>query len=389
MKLLEYQAREIFQKFDIPVKNGLVIDSLEGIPEKIAAANLTYPVVIKVQVQIGGRGKAGGVKFANNAEEAVEIAKKLYKMDVRGYIANQLLIVEKAEIAKEWYMSIMLDRNTKCPLLIFSPCGGMEIEQVAKETPEKVAKIAIDPLRGVQDYTIRYMMSSTGMDVNGEDKKYIGQLTDMVKKLYKAFFDYNTMLVEINPIGVADDDTILALDGKVEIDDNALSIGKLPDVIAYRDQLQEDQRVIDARGFGFHFVPIDEDGTVGIMSNGSGMMMSCLDLITKNGMKVACCLDQGGGAVAEKLTEGVKIMFRNPNLKALLVYIFGGITRCDEVCKGIKNALAQLPADKKVVVRIEGTNKETAMEIIETMKDQVTAVDNVPEAVKALEKLHQ
>ena len=389
MKLLEYQARAIFEKFDIPVMNGVVIDSLEGIPEKIAEANLTYPVVIKVQVQIGGRGKAGGVKFANNAEEAVEIAKQLYHLNVRGYIANQLLIVEKANVAKEWYMSIMLDRNTKCPLLIFSPCGGMEIEQVAKETPDKVAKVAIDPLRGVQDYTIRYMMSSTGMDVNGEDKKYVGQLTEIVKKLYKAFFDYNTMLVEINPLGVTDDDTILALDGKVEVDDNAMQIGKLPDIVAFRDQLQEDQRVIDARQYGFHFIPIDDNGTVGIMSNGSGMMMSCLDLITKRGMVVGEGLDQGGGAVAEKLCEGVKIMFRNPAIKVLLVYIFGGITRCDEVCGGIKMALDQLPDDKRVVVRIEGTNKETAMEIIESMKDKVTAVDNVPEAVEALWKLHE
>ena len=164
MKLLEYQAKGIFEKFDIPTMRGIVIDDLEGIPEKIAEAKLNYPVVIKVQVQIGGRGKAGGVQFADNPAEAVAWAKKLLYMDVRGYTAKQLLIVEKADVAQEMYMSVLLDRNTKCPLLIYSPIGGMDIEQTAKETPDKVAKVAVDPLRGIQNYTIDYIISKTGAD---------------------------------------------------------------------------------------------------------------------------------------------------------------------------------------------------------------------------------
>lgn len=383
MKLLEYQAKGIFEKFDIPTMRGIVIDDLEGIPEKIAEAKLNYPVVIKVQVQIGGRGKAGGVQFADNPAEAVAWAKKLLYMDVRGYTAKQLLIVEKADVAQEMYMSVLLDRNTKCPLLIYSPIGGMDIEQTAKETPDKVAKVAVDPLRGIQNYTIDYIISKTGADPALKP-----QLTDIAKKLMKAFFEYNTMLVEINPLIVTKGGEVIAVDGKVEVDDNALYIGKLPDIAAYRDNMQEDPREKEARSFNFHFVPLDEDGTVGIMSNGSGMMMSCLDLITKRGMKVAGCLDQGGGATREKLKEAVRIVFQNQNIHVLLVYIFGGITRCDEVCAGIKMALEEQPADRKVVVRIEGTNKEAAMEILETIQDRVVAVDNVPEAVEALWKFH-
>lgn len=384
MKLLEYKAQEIFRKYGIPTMNGCVIDSVDNMEESIKEAGLTYPVVVKAQVQIGGRGKAGGIQFADNPDEAAEHCKRLLHSDLRGFKVNQLFIVEKANPVTEWYISIMLDRLSKCPLLIFSPMGGMEIEQTAKTDPDKVAKCPIDPIRGVQGYTIDYIMDTTGAD-----KKYKAQLTDIVKKLYNAFFEYNTMLIEINPLVIDDSDDIIALDGKIEIDDNAIQIGKLPDMEEFRDQLQEDLRIKEARKFGFHFIPLDEEnGTIGIMSNGSGMMMSCLDLIVKRGMVVGEGLDQGGGATREKLKEGVRIMFQNPNIKVLLVYIFGGITRCDEVVGGIQLALQELSPEKKVVIRIEGTNKDIAMDMIKSMGDRVVAVDNVPEAVEALWSLH-
>ncbi|MGE4484021.1 MAG: ADP-forming succinate--CoA ligase subunit beta [Oscillospiraceae bacterium] len=379
MKLLEYKAKELFDKYGIPTMNGCVIDSADGMEDAIKNAGLSYPVVVKAQVQIGGRGKAGGIQFADNAAEAAAHCKRLLHSELRGFTVNQLMIVEKANPIKEWYISILLDRDSKCPLLIFSPVGGMEIEETARTNPEKVAKIAIDPFRGVQGYTIDYIM-----DVTGADKKYKEQLTDIVKKLFTAFFGYNTMLVEINPLVIDESDKLIALDGKVEIDDSALRIGKLPDIAEFRDQLQEDPRVKEARGYGLHFVPLDDNGTIGIMSNGSGMMMSCLDLITQRGMSVGECMDQGGGATRDKLKEAVRIMFLGKNINVVLVYIFGGITRCDEVAMGIKMALEEQPADKKVVVRIEGTNKEQAMEIIATMGDRVVAVDNVPGAVDAL-----
>ena len=217
MDLLEYKAQEIFAKYDVPIMKNTVIDSAEGIAEKIVEANLSYPVVVKAQVQIGGRGKAGGIKFADTPEEASDRAKEILYMNIRGHIAKQLMIVEKANPVDEWYLSIMLDRLTKSPLLIFSPVGGMDIEQVAKEQPDKIAKIPIDIFTGVKDYVIEYAMDKTGAD-----KKFKDQLKAMVEKLYKAFFEYHCMLIEINPVGVNADDTLIALDGKVSIDDSAL-----------------------------------------------------------------------------------------------------------------------------------------------------------------------
>ena len=382
MDLLEYKAQEIFAKYGVPTMKNTVIDSADGIADKIKKADLTYPVVVKAQVQIGGRGKAGGVKFADNAEEAAERAKEILFMNIRGHIAKQLMIVEKADPVDEWYLSIMLDRLTKSPLLIFSPVGGMDIEQVAKEQPDKLAKVPIDIFTGVNDYVIEYAMDKTGAD-----KKFKAQLKDIVEKLYKAFWEYNCMLLEINPIGVDSSDKLIALDGKVSIDDSALY--KLPDILEFRDKLQEDDLVKEARSFRFHYVPLDEDGDIGIMSNGSGLMMSCIDLISKKGMKCGGGLDLGGGATAERIKEAVRIMYSNPKVHTLFICLFGGITRCDEVCGGVKMALEEQPAHKKVIIRMEGTNKELGIEIIKTIADRVTLVPGIPEAVEALWQLRQ
>jgi len=375
--LLEYKAQEIFAKYSVPTMKNIVIDSVDGIKEKIEAANLTYPVVVKAQVQIGGRGKAGGVKFADTPEEAVQRAKDILYMDIKGHIAKQLMIVEKANPKDEWYLSIMLDRLTKSPLLIFSPVGGMDIEQVAREQPDKIAKIPIDIFTGVKDYVIEYAMDKTGAD-----KKYKAELIALVRKLYKAFFEYHCMLIEINPVGVNEDDTLIALDGKVSIDDSALY--KLPDILEFREKLQEEELVKEAREFRFLYIPLDNDGDIGIMSNGSGLMMSCIDLISKKGMKCGAGLDLGGGATAERIKEAVRIMYSNPKVHTLFICLFGGITRCDEVCGGVKLALMEQPADKKVIIRMEGTNKDLGVEIISTISDRVTLVDGIPQAVEAL-----
>lgn len=382
MDLLEYKAQEIFAKYDVPIMKNTVIDSAEGIAEKIVEANLSYPVVVKAQVQIGGRGKAGGIKFADTPEEASDRAKEILYMNIRGHIAKQLMIVEKANPVDEWYLSIMLDRLTKSPLLIFSPVGGMDIEQVAKEQPDKIVKIPIDIFTGVKDYVIEYAMDKTGAD-----KKFKDQLKAMVEKLYKAFFEYHCMLIEINPVGVNADDTLIALDGKVSIDDSALY--KLPDILEFRDKLQEEELVKEARSFRFHYVPLEDEGDIGIMSNGSGLMMSCIDLISKRGMKCGSGLDLGGGATAERIKEAVRIMYSNPKVHTLFICLFGGITRCDEVCGGVKLALAEQPANKKVIIRMEGTNKDKGVEIINTISDRVTLVNGIPEAVEALWDLRQ
>ncbi len=377
MKLLEYKAKEIMEKFDIPTMKGVVIDNLEGIPEKIKAADLSYPVVIKAQVQIGGRGKAGGVKFADDASAAAALCKEMLYMDIRGLQANELMIVEKANPVKEWYVSIMLDRLSKSPLLIFSPMGGVDIEETARTNPDKIAKVPMDPFRGVQNYTIDY-----AMDVTGADKKYKDQLKDIVEKLLKAFYEYNTMLIEINPLVIDASDKLIALDGKIEVDDNALF--RLSDMVEFRDKLQDDARVIEARKSDFHFVPIEEDGTIGVMSNGSGMLMSCIDLISKKGMKVGAALDLGGGATAERIKTAVKIVLSGEKINEVFICIFGGITRCDEVAKGAILALEEAPTGKQVVLRMEGTNKDAAQEIVMKASHGIKSAGSLLEAVDVL-----
>ncbi|MEI6100562.1 MAG: ATP-grasp domain-containing protein [Eubacteriales bacterium] len=382
MKLLEYKAKEIMEQFGIPTMKGVVIDSLTGIPEKIKDANLKYPVVIKAQVQIGGRGKAGGIQFAANAQEATDLCKKMLHMDIRGLKANQLMIVEKANPIAEWYISILLDRLSKSPLLIFSPVGGMDIEETARLTPEKIAKVAMDPFRGVQDYTIDY-----AMDVTGADKQYRGALKDIATKLLKTFYANYTMLIEINPLVIDECGALIALDGKVEIDDNALF--KLPDIVEFRSKLQEDARVVAARDVNFHFVPIEEDGSIGVMSNGSGMLMSCIDLISKKGMKVGAALDLGGGATAERIKQAVEIVLSDERIHTVFICVFGGITRCDEVAKGACLAMAEQPENKKVILRIEGTNKEQAGEIVRASCLPIQMADGIPQSVELLWKMQK
>ncbi|HIT65756.1 MAG TPA: ADP-forming succinate--CoA ligase subunit beta [Candidatus Merdisoma merdipullorum] len=380
MKLLEYKAKELFDKYGVPTMNGCVIDSSENMEEEIAKAGLSYPVVVKAQVQIGGRGKAGGIRFADTPEEAKKHCEDLLFTELRGYKVNQLLIVEKSENNKtELYLSIMLDRLTKCPMIIFSANGGMEIEQTAKEDPDKIIKLTIDPFVGVKDYMAAYLLSKSGMDMS-----YKKQLTDMLTKLYAAFMDYSCMLLEINPLVINAEDKLVALDGKVDIDDSALF--RLPDIKEFADKLQPDNPLIkEAAAYNFLYIPIEEGGTIAVTSNGSGMLMSCIDLISKEGMKVGAALDLGGGATADRIKEAIRILFSTPGIKAVLINIFGGITRCDEVAGGVKLALEGQHQDKIVVVRMEGTNKEKGLEIIGSIKGvDIVSVPGLRECVKAL-----
>ena len=380
MKLLEYKAKELFDKYGVPTMNGCVIDSSENMEEEIAKAGLSYPVVVKAQVQIGGRGKAGGIRFADTPEEAKKHCEDLLFTELRGYKVNQLLIVEKSENNKtELYLSIMLDRLTKRPMIIFSANGGMEIEQTAKEDPDKIIKLTIDPFVGVKDYMAAYLLSKSGMDMS-----YKKQLTDMLTKLYAAFMDYSCMLLEINPLVINAEDKLVALDGKVDIDDSALF--RLPDIKEFADKLQPDNPLIkEAAAYNFLYIPIEEGGTIAVTSNGSGMLMSCIDLISKEGMKVGAALDLGGGATADRIKEAIRILFSTPGIKAVLINIFGGITRCDEVAGGVKLALEGQHQDKIVVVRMEGTNKEKGLEIIGSIKGvDIVSVPGLRECVKAL-----
>lgn len=380
MKLLEYKAQELFKKYSVPTMNGCVIDSSENMEEEIEKAGLHYPVVVKAQVQIGGRGKAGGIRFADTPEEAKKHCEDLLFSELRGYKVNQLFIVEKSENNKtELYLSIMLDRLTKRPIIIFSANGGMEIEQTAKEDPDKIIKLTIDPFVGVKDYMAEYLLSKSGMD-----RSYKKQLTALLTKLYTLFMDYSCMLVEINPLVINAEDTLVALDGKVDIDDSALF--RLPDIQEFAEKLQPDNPLIkEAAAYNFLYIPIEEGGTIAVTSNGSGMLMSCIDLISKEGMKVGAALDLGGGATADRIKEAMRILFSTPGVKAVLINIFGGITRCDEVAGGVKLALKGQHQDKIVVVRMEGTNKDTGLSIIDSIKDvDIVSVPGLRECVKAL-----
>ncbi len=377
MKLLEYQAQELFDKYGLPVKKGCVVNELATLPDKIKAAGLSYPVVIKAQVQIGGRGKAGGIQFAQNEGEAIARASELLFKDIRGLTAKELLIVEKADVKREWYLSILLDRSAKCPMIIFSPKGGMDIEETAKTNPEAIGRATVNPFVGVKDYHIDYLL-----DVTGADKTCRASLKELIQNLYRLFMEQNALLTEINPLATDGDGSLIALDGKIDIDDSALY--KLPAVEAYRDHLQEEALVLEARKFNFLFIPVEADGDIAVMSNGSGLLMSCIDLLAKKGLPVAAALDLGGGATAERIKEAVRILLSTGRVHTLLISIFGGITRCDEVVEGVRLALLEQAEKKTVVIRMEGTNKEKAMEIVQTVADQVTTAKSIPDAVDIL-----
>ena len=376
MDLMEYKAKELYDRYGIPTMRGIVIDKLDDLD--LQASCLNYPVVVKAQVQVGGRGKAGGIKFAENFNELRAASDRILEMDIKGHIVKKLLIVEKLEVNQEWYLSIMLDRLTKGPMVIFSSVGGMDIEETARTTPEKVLKAGIDPLLGVNDYLPRYLLSKSGCD-----PMYFDQLFDLLKKLYQMFCEYDCTLVEINPLVISVDNKLVALDGKVSVDDSALV--RQADMLAFRGSLPDDELILEARNFRFLYIPCEPDGDVAVMSNGSGMIMSCIDLISQKGMEVGAALDLGGGATADRIKEAIRIILSNPKIEKLFINIFGGITRCDEVASGVKLAVEELEENKLILVRFEGTNKEKGMEILGSIKGNVVAVDGLREGVQELD----
>jgi succinyl-CoA synthetase beta subunit len=307
------------------------------------------------------------------------ICKDLLFSELKGLRVNQLLVVEKAAPKQEWYLSIMLDRHSKMPLIIFSARGGIDIEEVAKTEPEAIVKVTINPFQGIQDYTVNYLIDRSGIGM-----AHAGQMKDILEKLYTMFTEYSCLLAEINPLALDESGKIIALDGKVDIDDSALY--RLPDIAAFRETLAEDPLVKEARSFKFLYIPIEPGGNIAVMSNGSGMLMSCIDLISKNGMTVGAALDLGGGATAERIKEAVRIILSNPDIDTLFISVFGGITRCDEVAGGIRLALEGEHKNKTVVVRMEGTNKQQGLDIIASVGGSIVSVDGIPQGVAALKE---
>lgn len=378
MDLMEYKARELFEAAGLPVMKGATAETPEALVAAAREQGLTYPLVCKAQVQVGGRGKAGGIKTAENEETLQEVAKQILGMDIKGHIVRRLMAVEMAEIAKELYLSIMLDRLTKCPLIIFSSQGGMEIEEVARTNPDAIRKEPIDPLVGLTEEAAADLAQWAGL--TGETA---GEFCKVLQDLYAFFMAKDCLLAEINPLAVDKNGKVIALDGKVSVDDSALY--RQPEVAEFKQSLQteEDPLVLEAKKWNFLYIPCQADGTIAVASNGSGMLMSCMDRIHDKGMSVCAALDLGGGATSERIAEAVRIIACGEQVKAVFINIFGGITRCDEVAGGVRRAKEQYGIQKPIIIRFEGTNKELGMQIIQGL-DNVIFVDGLIQGVDAL-----
>jgi succinyl-CoA synthetase beta subunit len=345
MDLLEYQGKQLFAKHGVPVPHGRPATT---VPEAVEAAEeLGYPVVIKAQVQIGGRGKAGGIKLANDRAEAEEHAKAILGMEIRGFTVHELYVEKASEIDEEYYAAIVFDRSAKKPMAMLSRMGGMDVEEVAETDPEAMRMLHVDPLLGLQDFHGRRLAFESGI---AED--VVRPVGAMLAKLYDVFVREDATLVEVNPLLITKSREAVALDAKVTVDDNALF--RHPDVAEMRDLSAEDPQERMAKERGLTYVKLD--GNVGILGNGAGLVMSTLDVVAQAGGKPANFLDAGGGSKAEAITSAVEVILSDDKVNAVLFNIFGGITRCDEVARGLIEAFEQIKPDVPFVVRLDGTN---------------------------------
>ena len=354
MKLHEYQSKRIFAQYGVPIPNGEVATT--PAEAKAIAEKLGGRVVVKSQVLVGGRGKAGGVKLANDPAEAEAVAKKILGMDIKGLTVEKVLVDEAADIKQEIYLGIVIDRTIHKPVFIASSEGGVEIEIVAKENPDAIIHLPVDPLLGMQDFQARNLAFDLGLR-----GKLINQFVKIAKGLYQAFVESDGSLAEINPLVVTGEGKLLAVDGKMLLDDNALY--RHPDLEAMRDRQEEDESERIAREAGLSFVKLD--GEIGCMVNGAGLAMATMDIVKHYGGEPANFLDIGGGAKAEKVAAALRIILADPKVKAVLFNIFGGITRGDEVANGILQALEEVKTDIPMVARLVGTNEEEGRAILQ------------------------
>ena len=345
MDLLEYQGKQVFARHGVPVPSGRHAQTVD---EAAAAADdIGYPCVIKAQVQIGGRGKAGGIKVARDHAEARDAAEAILGMDIRGLTVHELWVEAASEIASEYYASVIFDRSAKAPLIMLSTKGGMDIEAVAEEDPEAIARLHVDPLVGFQEFHSRRLAFEAAVDAD-----VVRPVGAMLSKLYDVFVAEEATLVEVNPLIVTPEREVRALDAKVTLDDNALF--RHPDNAELRDPSREDPQERMAKERGLTYVKLD--GNIGILGNGAGLVMSTLDVVAQAGGSPANFLDAGGGSKAEAITSAVEVILSNQNVKAVLFNIFGGITRCDEVARGLIEAFNQINPTVPFVVRLDGTN---------------------------------
>jgi succinyl-CoA synthetase beta subunit len=345
MDLLEYQGKQLFARHGMPVSPG---SPARTVDQAVAAADeIGYPCVVKAQVLIGGRGKAGGIKLADDRDAVREHASAILGMDIRGLTVHEVWIELASDIASEYYASVVFDRSAKAPLVMLSTKGGMDIEAVADDDPDAIAMLHVDPLLGFQPFHGRRLAFEAGVDAD-----VVRPVGAMLAKLYDAFVAEEATLVEVNPLIVTPDREVRVLDAKVTLDANALF--RHPENAALRDPSAEDEQEQMAHERGLTYVKLD--GDIGILGNGAGLVMSTLDVVALAGGKPANFLDAGGGSKAEAITSAVEVILSDPKVKAVLFNIFGGITRCDEVAKGLIEAFDQIAPQVPFVVRLDGTN---------------------------------
>jgi succinyl-CoA synthetase beta subunit len=353
--LYEYQGKELFRRYGIPVSEGRLATTPEE--ARAAAEELGGPVVVKAQVLTGGRGKAGGVKLAENPKDAEQRAREILGLDIRGHVVHKVWIEQASDIAKEYYLSVTFDRGEKKPLFMLTSEGGVEIEQVAEENPDALARLHVDPLEGFQPYQGRRLIYGSGIDDLSEQK----QILDIVGKLYRCFVEQDGLLCEVNPLIVTPDGQVKALDSKFTVDDSALF--RHADVAGMRDTSAADPLEAFAREKGVTYVKLD--GEVGILGNGAGLSMSTVDVVVVAGGRPANFCDLGGGGSAEGVVDALAVITRDPQVKSIFFNIFGGITRCDEVARGILEALQRMEIDVPIVVRLDGTNADEGRAILQ------------------------
>ncbi|MBA4408890.1 MAG: ADP-forming succinate--CoA ligase subunit beta [Bacteroidota bacterium] len=369
MKIHEYQARQIFRDYGIPVPADVLCYTVREVEK--AAKELNCMVVIKAQVLTGGRGKAGGVKLARNVEEAINAGKQILGMDIKGLTVEKVLVTRAADIEKEFYVGLINDRNTKSVILMASAEGGVEIEEVAKTNPEKIIKFQINPLTGLLDYQARNIALKLFGNANHAQKA-----ASILTKLYKLFIETDSTLAEINPLILTTDNEVLAIDGKMNFDDNALF--RQPKILAMREPDEEEVQEIAAHEKGLSYIKLD--GNIGCMVNGAGLAMATMDMIKLYGGSPANFLDIGGSSNPQKVIDAMNILLGDKNVKAVMINIFGGITRCDDVARGLIKALEIIITDVPIVVRLSGTNAEEGLAILK--ETGLPTVSSMSEAAK-------
>jgi succinyl-CoA synthetase beta subunit len=353
MDLLEYQGKELFARHGVPQLPGRAARDVDS--AVIAADEVGYPCVIKAQVKIGGRGKAGGIKIAANADEARRYATDILGMDIRGFTVHELWVQLASDIEDEYYAAVVFDRSAKKPLMMLSTRGGVDIEAVAEEDPGAIATLHVDPLVGFKPFHGRRLAFEAGVDAD-----VVGGVVNLLAQMYSAFEGEEATLVEVNPIVITPAREVVALDAKVTLDDNALF--RHPENAALTDpsDVDEQEQMASARGLTY----VKLDGDIGIFGNGAGLVMSTLDVVTQAGGSPANFLDAGGGAKAESIVAAVEVILSDEKVRAVLFNVFGGITRCDEVARGLIEAVRILSPTVPFVVRLDGTNDVEARELL-------------------------